>query len=101
MFDAGTTLLLEYVGNFAAPLPNWQMIPYNRTNVLFCSGSLMAKQRKRTTTYRTEFASLPPSQQQQQLNLLQQFLVALGLLQVEEIREQQLRPRRVSRRDRS
>ena len=61
----------------------------------------MAKQRKRTTTYRTEFASLPPSQQQQQLNLLQQFLVALGLLQVEEIREQQLRPRRVSRRDRS
>ena len=61
----------------------------------------MAKQRKRRTTYRTEFASLPPPQQQHQLNLLQQLLIALGLLQVDEIREQQLRPRRVSRRDRS
>jgi len=34
----------------------------------------MAKKRKRTITYRTEFASKPPSQRKEQLNLMQIFL---------------------------
>lgn len=52
---------------------------YPRTIVLLAYPTrIMAKRKRKRTTYRSEFASLPPLQQQQHLSLLTRLLRLLG-----------------------
>ena len=63
----------------------------------------MAKKRKRTITYRSEFASKPPSQQEHSLALLRRLLRALfggDAAPGEDARPKSLRSSRVSGVDR-